>query len=150
MLEEDVWMQSTANSSKASITEDACFNALNSNQPLLAVQEAQSLLKQKALPQKTAHLANLCLGRGWFAQGELNKALPPLLEAARLAGNTEERAAAFSSLGAVYGKQGKLDMAQAAYRKQLAAAEELGDASKQASSLSALTPPISVSIMLKY
>ena len=117
---------------------DACSAALDNQQPAEALREANALLKQEKLPRETTYYANLCLGRAWSMQGELNKALPPLREAARLADNAEQRNAAQSWLGITLESMGKRDDAETAYQTQLTAARELGNVSKEANALNSL------------
>lgn len=114
---------------------DACYAALDNNQPGKAVKEANRLLGQKKLPRETVHYANICLGRAWLDQGELNRALP---EAARLAATADQRCTAHSLLGATFRKMGRLDEAEAAHLVENETAVEMGDASKEASALNNL------------
>lgn len=122
----------------SAVAYDACFAALDNNQPAAAVKEANRLLRQKKLPRETAHYANLCLGRAWSVQGEINRALPALQEAARLAVTADQRFAAHGWLGDTLRSMGRLAAAEAAHRVELATAVKLGDASKEASALNNL------------
>lgn len=117
---------------------DACYAALNNNQPAEAVKEANRLLGQKKLPPETAYYANLCLGRAWSDQGELKRALPALQEAARLAATADQRCTTHSWLGSTLSKMGRLDEAEAARLVENEAAVEMGDASKEATALNNL------------
>lgn len=117
---------------------DACYAALDNNQPGKAVKEANRLLGQKKLPRETVHYANICLGSAWLVQGELNRALPALQEAARLAATADQRCAAHSLLGATFRKMGRLDEAEAAHLVENETAVEMGDASKEAHALNNL------------
>lgn len=128
---------STASVAHAGIASP-CINFLNAQDYPRALTEAKSLLKRKGLARDDELIAQLCLGKTYYAVSRFSDALPALLRFETLARSTGELASAYNLLGATYQGMRDLDRAELYTQRATKAFRELDNTRMEAIGLNNL------------